>query len=98
MIICLGLWRRYGCWAIGMSPSIAQSAAPRTTALSAAFLTAAAQGQFMELWHRLAHALHSQNERACLAAVGQISALGASSGRDALAGFAAVMFNRERSC
>lgn len=67
---------------------LAQAAAPRTTALSAAFLTAAAQGQFAEPWHALAHALQAEDEPATRTALERIAATGASSGRDALAGFA----------
>jgi hypothetical protein len=68
---------------------IARSAAPRTTTLSAAFLTAAARGQFAEPWHRLARTLAAQCALECATAARRIAAIGASSGRDALAGFAA---------
>lgn len=69
---------------------IARSAAPHTTTLSIAFLTAAAQGQFVEPWHQMARALARQNELECGAAAHHIAEIGASSGRDALAGFAAL--------
>jgi hypothetical protein len=68
---------------------IARSASPRTTTLSAAFLMAAERGQFVEPWHHLARALAAQCAPECAAAARRISASGASSGRDALAGFAA---------
>ena len=73
---------------------IAQGAAPHTTTLSSAFLLAAAQGQFVEPWHRLAHALAGKRAAECSAAVQRITEIGASSGRDALAGFAACMLDR----
>lgn len=72
----------------GRAALIAQSAAPLTTALGAAFLRAAAQGQFAEAWQQLARALSLQSEPACREAIATIAASGASSGRDALAGFA----------
>ena len=68
--------------------TMAQVAAPRTTQLSAAFLSAAAQGQLMESWHSLSTALAQGNRAACAAALTTLAAFGASSGRDALAGFA----------
>lgn len=58
---------------------IVETAAPRTTSLSAAFLRAAAAGEATIHWHRLA------NGEA--AAVEQILAIGHTSGRDAWAGF-----------
>jgi Protein of unknown function (DUF2877) len=77
-------------WLLGdreLAPIIAQSAAPHTTRLSSAFLLAAAQGQFAEPWHQLARALACQSASECGAAVQRIAEIGASSGRDALAGF-----------
>ncbi len=84
-------------WLLGdrdQAAMIAWSAAPHTTTLSSAFLTAAAQGQFAEPWHQLARALARQSAVECGAAVQRITAIGASSGRDALAGFAASLLNR----
>jgi len=79
-------------WLLGerQTPAIiAQNAAPHTTTLSGAFLLAAAQGQFTEPWHQLADALAGQYEPS--AALDRIARLGATSGRDALAGFAAIL-------
>jgi hypothetical protein len=76
-------------------PAIAHAAA-RTTTLSAAFLTAAAQGQFIEAWHGLAHALHRQDDAGGQAALRRIAAFGGSSGRDALAGFAVTLLSHAR--
>jgi hypothetical protein len=74
-------------------PAIAQAAAARTTTLSAAFLTAAAQGQFIEAWHGLARALHRQDDVGGQAALRRIAAFGGSSGRDALSGFAITLLS-----
>ena len=84
-------------WLLGdrdLAPIIARSAAPHTTTLSSAFLLAAAQGQFVEPWHQLARALARQSAVECGAAAQRITEIGASSGRDALAGFAASVLNR----
>ncbi|MFL5806595.1 MAG: DUF2877 domain-containing protein [Roseiflexaceae bacterium] len=81
-------------WLLGereATPTIARASAARTTALSGAFLTAAAQGQFIEPWHDLALALHGQDEARSREALLRIAAYGASSGRDALAGFTATL-------
>jgi Protein of unknown function (DUF2877) len=89
-------------------PAMAAACATRTTLLSGAFLRAAAQGQFMEGWHHLAHALDRQDEPGSRHAAGSrgerqraeahgavrhIAAFGASSGRDSLAGFACVLLH-----
>jgi len=66
---------------------IAETAAPRTSALSAAFLRAAGRGEFIALWHALLEALAAgdlvQVEKAAM----QVESFGASSGADALDGF-----------
>lgn len=72
-------------------PLIARTARPKTTALSGAFLQAAARGEFMEPWHALARAWQVEDEGALAAAVQWIADFGASSGQDALAGFATVL-------
>ncbi|MBE7556438.1 MAG: DUF2877 domain-containing protein [Anaerolineales bacterium] len=72
-------------------PKLADVAAPRTTALSAAFLRAAAQGEFIEPWHVLAQALCTGEVESFRRAVEEVAQFGASSGRDALAGFAATI-------
>jgi hypothetical protein len=59
--------------------------------LSAAFLQAAARREFMEPWHALVKAWQAEDEQALTAAVARIAAFGASSGADALAGFANVL-------
>lgn len=72
-------------------PQITSMAIPKTTALSAAFLQAAGQGQFVESWHGLVYALNSGDTETIGRAVERIAHFGASSGRDALAGFSATI-------
>ncbi len=72
---------------LGTMELIAATAIPRTSALSAAFLRAAARGQFMEPWHALVEAWQAEDKPAVAAAVARIAVFGASSGADALAGF-----------
>lgn len=72
-------------------PLIVRTARPKTTALSGAFLQAAAGGEFMEPWHALARAWQLEDESALAGAVQWIADFGASSGQDALAGFAMVL-------
>lgn len=68
-------------------PKLADIAASRTTALSAAFLRAAAYGEFIEPWHALAQALCTGDVESFRRAVEGVAQFGASSGQDALAGF-----------
>lgn len=72
-------------------PKIARLAIPRTTTLSAAFLAAAALGHYTEPWHDLVRALLDEDDEDVKNAIDCIARIGASSGTDALAGFAAVM-------
>lgn len=74
----------------GAAAELSQAGA-HTTALSGALLAAAGQGDFMAPWHALARALDAADERATGAALGRIAATGASSGRDALAGFVGAL-------
>ncbi len=73
--------------------NVIEAALSRTTNLSAAFLAAAARGEFMEPWHRLAQALSNDDDAAIQTAVNRIAQFGASSGKDALAGFAAALYH-----
>lgn len=74
----------YGLWVWGAreawSQRIAETAAPRTTTLSAAFLRAAAAGEAVWQWHDLANGRPG--------AAGSILAIGQTSGADTWAGFA----------
>ncbi len=78
---------------IELLPEIAEVASPKTTALSRAFLRAAARGEFIEPWHELAQAWLDQDRPAVARAVAEIAQVGASSGAAALAGFARTMFS-----
>lgn len=73
----------YGLWAWKLEQRwmdlIVETAVPRTTSLSAAFLRAAAAGEATIHWHRLANGDPE--------AVAQILAIGHTSGREAWAGF-----------
>ena len=70
---------------------IVQAAAPRTTVLSAAFLNAAVNGLFAAPWHALTQALTTQDAERVGQAARHLAQWGASSGRDALAGFATTL-------
>jgi hypothetical protein len=67
--------------------AIAQTAAPRTTTLSAALLRAAAQGECGACWHALFNALTGGHDAKIAEAAQQVLIRGATSGADALAGF-----------
>jgi hypothetical protein len=64
-----------------------EAAAPWTTTLSAAFLRAAAGGEYSASWHCLLAALEGHEPAALVAAVRGVLAQGSTSGADALAGF-----------
>jgi hypothetical protein len=66
---------------------VAEAAAPRTTALSAAYLRAAAAGQCSAAWHRLLPALCGGAQAGLEEAAQGVLAAGHTSGADALAGF-----------
>ncbi len=70
---------------------MAAVAAPKTTTLSAAFLRAAGRGEFIESWHELAQALFAGVPETFSQAVKRVAQFGASSGLDALAGFATTI-------
>jgi hypothetical protein len=67
---------------------IAEESASRTTTLSAAYLRAAARGECMALWHNLFDALRA-GKRDLRFEIGELLAVGHTSGADALAGFIA---------
>ncbi len=74
---------------------IASIAASKTMSLSAAFLRAARDGEFIEPWHMLTQALTLESEGAIHQAINTITQFGASSGADALAGFAGVLLSNK---
>ncbi|HIF19735.1 MAG TPA: DUF2877 domain-containing protein [Gammaproteobacteria bacterium] len=61
----------------------------KTTSLSAAYLMAGAKGEFAEYWHHLAKAILCQDPKILRKNISNFIQIGASSGRDALAGFSA---------
>ena len=67
--------------------TLIEVAAPRTTALSAAFLRAAARGECSAPWHALLAALAGDDEKETTAAARDVLSHGATSGADSLAGF-----------
>jgi hypothetical protein len=69
------------------APAIAETAAPRTSALSAAFLRAAGRGELIAPWHALLEALSAGDVVEVEKAAMQVESFGASSGADALDGF-----------
>lgn len=75
-------------------PRLAKVAADKTTALSAAFLNAAGRGEFIEPWHALVLALFRGEAESFSQALERVARFGASSGRDALAGFATTLRRR----
>jgi hypothetical protein len=64
-----------------------ETAAPRTTILSAAFLQAATRGECSPAWQSLLAALSGGTDEELAVAVQEVLAYGATSGADALAGF-----------
>lgn len=71
--------------------AIATIAAPRTTRLSAAWLTHGGRGHFGERWHHLIMALNRLDAGAIKQAVTKIEAIGATSGTDGLDGFVTAL-------
>jgi hypothetical protein len=67
--------------------NVVETAAPRTTMLSAAFLRAAGRGECRSAWHRLLPALTTGDEEAIDAAAQDVLEHGSTSGADALTGF-----------
>lgn len=66
---------------------IFETAAPRTTKLSRAFLKAARDGMAHEHWHALLHTLVIEDLQAVQSAAARVLAFGETSGLDMLAGF-----------
>jgi len=78
-------------WLVGQPDLLlrmASLAGPKTNALSRAFLEAAARGEFIEPWHALTLAWQKTDRPVIAQVIERIARFGASSGTDALAGFA----------
>jgi len=71
-----------------LAGEIADTAAPLTTSLSGAWLRSAGRGEAGVLWHQFFAALVSANAMQVENALNRILGVGATSGADALAGFA----------
>jgi hypothetical protein len=67
--------------------AIAETATPRTSTLSAAYLRAAGQGEFISSWHALLESLTTADLAQVEEAAMRVESFGASSGADALDGF-----------
>jgi hypothetical protein len=77
--------------ALNLCQAIVNAAAPRTHALSGAWLMAGAAGEAAEPWHLLISAIGIQSTPAVKAAANRILPTGHTSGADALGGFLAVV-------
>jgi len=73
-----------------LAKKIADTAAPLTTSLSAAWLRSAGKGEAGILWHEFFNALLSKDQARIEESKTKILAVGESSGADALAGFTGV--------
>ena len=73
-----------------LAQEIADTAAPLTTSLSAAWLRSVGRGEVGILWHEFFDALISADGMRILQAIDKILAVGETSGADALAGFTDV--------
>ena len=91
--VLLAAWAGlFGPGAEALGPALAEAAAPRTTALSAAYLRSAAHGECLAHWHALFAALQANDSDSTRAALQSLAAIGHTSGADALAGFLAVHY------
>ncbi len=74
-------------WTARPLSTIVRTVGPRTTRPGRAWLDYAARGQFAESWHDLAAALTANDPANIQHATNRILSTGATSGRDAMAGF-----------
>jgi hypothetical protein len=88
--LLLGLWAtRPKAEVIRLAGIVLQTAVPRTTQLSAAWLTAAARGEAVLAWHNFVEALLSGT--AWKTSINAILDIGETSGIAALLGFVAIL-------
>jgi hypothetical protein len=73
-----------------LAQGVAESAAPLTTSLSAAWIRSAGRGEAGIRWHELFESLTIGDEIRIKESIEKILAVGETSGADALAGFAGV--------
>jgi len=77
--------------ALELGDAVVRMAAPRTHALSAAWLEAAAAGEAGEPWHTLVEAIAAHDEELLRSSVMRILPTGHTSGSDALGGFLGIL-------
>ncbi len=77
--------------ATDLAQGVAESAAPLTTSLSAAWIRSAGRGEAGELWYQFFNALVAGDEIRIKESVEKILAVGETSGADALAGFTGAL-------
>jgi len=90
-----GLWARAAEQVGELCSAIAQTAIPRTSTLSGAWLEAASQGEAGQVWHTLIHATHDDRTDDVKKALVHILRTGETSGEDALSGFYFIL-NQEQ--
>lgn len=90
-----GLWARAAEQVGELCSAIAQTAIPRTSTLSGAWLEAASQGEASQLWHTLIKATRDGREDDIQEALVHILRTGETSGEDALSGFYFIL-NQEQ--
>lgn len=73
--------------ALALADGLAETAAPLTTSLSAAWLRSAGRGEAGNPWHQFLGALLMEDQSFVRASVQKILAIGETSGADALSGF-----------
>jgi len=73
-----------------LAKEVAETAAPLTTSLSAAWIRSAGKGEAGEVWHHLFDSFVSSDKMRFQESVDNILAIGETSGTDALAGFIGV--------
>jgi hypothetical protein len=77
--------------ALQLTTAIAETSAPLTTSLSAAWIKSAGRGEAGELWHRFFGALANGNGMNIQDSYEKILSVGETSGADALSGFISTM-------
>lgn len=79
-----------------LARGIAETTAPLTTSLSAAWIRSAGRGEAGILWHKFFNALVLNDAKLTNSAMGSILSVGETSGFEALLGFTQVMFDYKR--
>ena len=90
-----GLWTRAADQVEELCSAIAQTAIPRTSTLSDAWLEAASQGEAAQVWHDLLSSIQANHTSGVQSAIQRILRTGETSGADALSGFYFIL-NQEQ--